>query len=108
MPSTTISRGNVLTEALLSVQMTPTQIAANASSTQTFSLVGALPTDYVDVFAPGAQTANVVVQGCWISSAGVMAVQFLNTSSVAVTPVSAAYSVNLVRAENTPLPSNMT
>lgn len=107
MPSTTVSRGNILFETILGVQITPGAIAANADSTVTVAVAGALVNDYVDVFPPGAQTRNVVIIGCWITSAGVMAVQFNNVSAVALTPVAGIYNVNLVRPENFPLPANV-
>lgn len=107
MPSNTLSRGNILNEVLLSVSLTPAQVAANSTATQTFAIPGALMTDYIDVFAQAAQVQNVIVAGCWISSAGIAAIQFLNTSAAAITPAQGTYTVNLVRPENTPLPANM-
>src|SRR6267142_1688522 len=109
MPSSTISRGNILNEVLLNVTLTPAVVAANATATQTFALPGALTTDYIADMstATSAQIGNILVVGCWVSQAGVVAIQFMNTSAVAVTPVSGGYSCNLIRPENTPVPSNM-
>jgi|SRR6266404_5458378 len=109
MPSSTISRGNILNEVLLNVTLTPTAVAANSTATQTFALPGALTTDYIADLstATGAQISNIVAVGCWVSQAGIVAVQFLNTSAAAVTPVSGGYSVNLIRPENTPVPNNV-
>ena len=107
MPSTTIGRGNALIDVVLGVQLTPTAIAANSDATVTALIPGALVGDYIDVFPPAAQTRNIVLIGCWISGANVMAVQFNNVSTAAVTPVSGIYSVNLVRPESLPLPANL-
>ncbi len=107
MPSTTISRGNVLNEVLIAVTLTPSAVAANASATQTFALPGALTTDFLEAFPVAAGTANIMIQNCWISSAGVAAIQWLNTSAAAITPATGTYNVNLLRPENIPLPSNV-
>ena len=69
MPSTTLSRGNILFEVVLGVQLTPAAVAGFQDSTQTFALPGALATDYVDVFPLTAQTRNMSIISCWISSA---------------------------------------
>ncbi len=107
MPSSTISRGNILNEVLIAVTLTPSSVAANASATQTFALPGALVFDFVETFPAAAGTANIIIQNCWVSSAGIAAIQWLNTSAAAITPATGTYNVNLLRPENIPLPPNM-
>ncbi len=109
MPSTTISRGNVLFEVVLGVQLTPASVAADTTGTQTFAIPGALTTDIITQLSTSTagQINNIIVAGAWITQAGIAAVQFLNTSAAAVTPVSGGYTVNLVRPENIPLPTNV-
>lgn len=109
MPSNTISRGNVLNEVLLQVQLTPASVAAFTTATQTFALPGVLTTDYVADLATltAAQTQSIIFVGCFVSQAGVVAYQVMNISAVAVTPVSGNYSCNVIRPENTPLPTSM-
>ena len=108
MPSTTISRGNVLYEVVLAVTLTPTSVAADTSATQTFALPGALTSDYLAIStATSGQANNILVVGCWVSQTGIAAIQFLNTSAAAVTPVSGGYVVNLARPENVPIPGTM-
>ncbi len=107
MPSSTISRGNILNEVLLAVTLTPAVVAANASSTQTFALPGSLTTDFLEAFPAAAGTVNILIQNCWISSAGIAAIQWLNTSAASVTPATGTYNVNLLRPENLPLPANV-
>ena len=107
MPSSTIARGNVLNEVLMAVALTPSVVAGASSSTQTFALPGSLTLDILEVTPLAAGTPNMIVQSCWISSAGIAAIQWLNTSAASVTPASGTYTVNLLRPENIPLPSNM-
>jgi hypothetical protein len=109
MPSSTLSRGNILNEVLLSVTLTPTSVAANTTATQTFALPGILTTDYLSAIAPltSAQIANILVVGAFVSAANVVAIQFMNTSAAAVTPVSGGYGINVIRPENVPVPGNM-
>ena len=107
MPSSTISRGNILNEVLIAVTLTPAAVAANSSATQTFALPGALATDFIETFPSAAGTANMMIQNCWVSSAGIVAIQWLNTSAAAITPATGTYNVNLLRPENIPLPPNM-
>ena len=107
MPSSTISRGNLLNEVLIAVTLTPSSVAALSSGTQTFALPGSLTTDFIETFPAAAGTANMLIQNCWVSSAGIVAIQWLNTSAVAITPATGTYNVNLLRPENIPLPANM-
>lgn len=110
MPSNTISRGNVLNEVVLAVTLTPQSVAANSTATQTFALPGILTTDLISSdMAPltAAQTQNIVFVNCFVSQAGVVAYQVLNTSAAAITPVSGVYGCNVIRPENIPLPTSM-
>ena len=107
MPSTTLARGNMLLEMVLSVTLTPSSVAANTFSTQTFALPGALATDLIGIENANQQIANIIVQSAWVSAAGVGVVQFMNVSAAAVTPSSGTYIVNLMRPEYIPLPANL-
>ena len=74
MPSSTISRGNLLNEVLIAVTLTPSSVAALSSGTQTFALPGSLTTDFIETFPAAAGTANMLIQNCWVSSAGIVAI----------------------------------
>jgi hypothetical protein len=107
MPSTTVQRGNVIFDTLVGITITPTVIAAFDTSTQTFAVPGILTSDCVYASESITQTKSVVLSNAFVPANGVLGIQFLNVSAVAVTPVAGLYQLSIQRPENLPLPGNL-
>jgi len=106
MPSTTISRGNVLSQTYIGPSLTPVSVASYTTAAQTFNIAGLLTTDIVQyVGLAGAQTAGVTGAECDVLTNGVLTVAFLNSTSGAVTPAPGTYVFCITRCENLPLPT---
>ena len=106
MPSTTISRGNVLSQTYIAPSLTPVAVAAYTTAAQTFNIAGLLTTDIVQyVGLQGNQTAGVTGAECDVLTNGVLTVAFINTTAASVTPTSGLYVFCITRCENLPLPT---
>jgi hypothetical protein len=104
MPSSTISRGNILVNMLIGLSITPTALTASTTTAQTFALPGALITDVVQASFNGAQTAGVGIANARISAVNVLEITFSNSTAGTPTPAAGIYTIALDRAENQPLP----
>lgn len=106
MPSTTIARGNVLSQTYIGPSLTPVSVAAYTTASQTFNIAGLQTTDIVQyVGLQGAQTAGVTGAECDVLTAGVLTVAFLNSTAGAVVPAAGIYVFSVTRVENLPLPT---
>jgi hypothetical protein len=104
MPSTTIARGNSLSTFYVSAPLAPTAVSTT-SGTQTYSLPGLLTTDNILIIGlVGAQTAGIAYAEAECLTAGVLSVQYVNTSGGSATPVTGNYVLQIVRSEG-PLPA---
>ncbi len=107
MPSTTISRGNILTNIMCGPTLTPTALTASTTTAQTFSVPGLLLNDAVNVTFNGAQTAGVGIGNAYVSALGVLTIVFTNSTAAGTpTPAAGVYLVLVDRAEYQPLPLN--
>jgi hypothetical protein len=107
MPSTTIARGNVLSQTYIAPRLTPVAVAAYTTAAQTFAIPGLLTTDIVQyVGLQGAQTAGVTGAECDVLTPGVLTVAFLNSTAAPVTPAAGFYVFSVTQAESQPLPVN--
>ena len=106
MPSTTISRGNVLSQTYIAPYLTPVSVAAYTTAAQTFNIAGLQTTDIVQyVGLSGAQTAGVTGAECDVFTNGVLTVAFLNSTAAGVVPAAGNYVFCITRCENLPLPT---
>ena len=106
MPSTTLSRGNVLTQIYIGPTLTPASVASYTTAAQNFNIAGLQTTDIVQyVGLAGAQTAGVTGAECDVLTPGVLTVAFLNSTAAPVTPASGIYVFCVTRCENLPLPT---
>jgi hypothetical protein len=107
MSSTTISRGNVLSQTFIGPSLTPVAVAAYTTAAQTFNIPGLQTTDIVQyVGLQGAQTAGVTGAECDVLTPGVLTVAFLNSTAASVTPAAGIYVFSVTTCENFPLPTN--
>jgi len=106
MPSTTISRGNVLSQSYIGPYLTPVSVASYTTAAQTFNIPGLQTTDIVQyVGLAGAQTAGVTGAECDVLTNNVLTVAFINSTAGAVTPTAGTYVFCVTRCENLPLPT---
>lgn len=106
MPSTTISRGNILINLLVGPTLTPTALTASTTTAQTFAIPGLQLNDVVGVTLNGAQTAGVGIGNAYVSAANVLTIVFTNSTAGTPTPAAGVYTIAVDRAEYLPLPVN--
>jgi len=107
MPSTTITRGNVLSTTIIGPSLTPAATASYTSAVQTFNIPGLLTTDVIQVVgAVGTQTAGILLGECDCYTNGVLSVQILNVTNASATAASGQYYFMVSRLEG-PAPANM-
>lgn len=100
MSSTTITRGNSHETFYVIPTITPAQVNANTTATQTFSLPGLQTTDLVLVQGVvGNQTAGIIVAEADCLAANVLTIQFGNMTGSAATPAAGQYVVQITRLE---------
>lgn len=89
--------GNVWKWGLFNYTLSPVSVANATSAEQTFAVTGLLTTDFVSVQKPTAQ-AGLGIVGSRVSSAGVLAITFMNATAATITPTaSEVYTVEVVR-----------
>jgi hypothetical protein len=110
MSSTTISRGNILEQFVIAPTLTPVALTTSSTqSLQTFAIAGLQSSDIVTFLQyQGNQTSNIIISNCDVASAGVLTVQFQNTSgaATAITPASGVYDFKVHRVEGLPVATN--
>jgi len=100
MPSTTITRGNVLSTTIIGPSLTPVATASYTSATQTFNVPGLLTTDIIKVIGlAGAQTSGIVVAQAYCAAVNVLTIQFGNITAGTLTPAAGAYTLEITRLE---------
>ena len=102
MPQTTIGRGNILYDWLLSVTLT---WSGTVGATSTAELTAAIPGlqfgDYIDMYLiGGGQVTGLTQINFRVSAPGVLAAQFSNSTAGALTPSVGPYLVNVCRPES--------
>jgi len=106
MPSTTISRGNILLNMILGVSLTPTALVASTTTAQNFTVPGLQLFDVITINLNGAQTAGVGIVNAYVSAANIMTVVFSNSTAGTPTPAAGTYVLTVDRSEYQPLPTN--
>lgn len=106
MPSTTVSRGNILVGFLIGPSLTPVSVLANTSAEQTFTVPGLLVGDVVGVTFNGVMTAGLGITNARVSAVNVLTVGFQNSTAGPLTPTAGTYTLSVERPENLPLPTN--
>lgn len=106
MPGTTVCRGNIIANFVISPTLTPVSVGAATSAEQSFTIPGLQVGDMVQVTAAVAQTAGIVIGNARVSAANILTVSFGNATAGGVIPAAGAYLVEVNRPESLPLPSN--
>lgn len=96
-----IIMGNAAALGVISVTLSPAQVAANTTAEQTFTVPGLQVSDFVDVNKPSAQ-AGLGLAAFRVSAANTLAITFSNNTASPITPTaSEVYSVLYVRKDST-------
>lgn len=97
-----IIMGNIQAAGVITVTLSPAQVAANTTAEQTFTVPGlVVATDYVSANKPTAQ-AGLGIVGARVSAADTIAITFSNNTASPITPTaSEAYKVFYVRQDST-------
>ena len=93
--------GNLVKQSVISVTLSPAEVAANTSAEQTFTVNGLRAGDFVSVNKPTAQ-AGLGIVGSRVSAANTLAVTFGNFTASGITPTAAqVYLVLVARKDST-------
>lgn len=96
-----IIMGNVAAMGVISVALSPAQVAANTTSEQTFTVPGLKVGDFVDINKPSAQ-AGLGIAAVRVSAANTLAIAFSNNTASPITPTAAeTYLVLYTRQDAT-------
>lgn len=96
-----IIMGNVAAMGVISVALSPAQVAANTTAEQTFTVPGLKVGDFVDINKPSAQ-AGLGIAAVRVSAANTLAVSFSNNTASPITPTAAeTYLVLYTRQDAT-------
>jgi len=106
MPSSTISRGNLLNQKLFALTLTPASVPAQSSNEQTFTVYGINVGDYLNCQYGVAQTAGILVGNVRVAAQNTAAIQFVNCTVSTATPAAGLYGFAWGRPENLPLDTN--
>lgn len=106
MPSTTISRGNIIANFVFAPVLTPVSVGAATSAEQSFTLLGLQVGDIVQITANVAQTAGITIGNARVSAANTLTVSFGNATAGGVIPAAGAYLIEVNRPESLPLPTS--
>ena len=93
--------GNLVTQSVISVTLSPALIAANTSAEQTFTVNGLRVGDWVCINKPTAQ-AGLGLDGARVSAANTLAITFGNYTGSNITPTaSQVYLILVARKDST-------
>ena len=103
---TTTSEGNIKGQWILAITISPSSVAPNTTAEQTFAVAGLQLGDMVDISKPTTQGGLGIVN-TRVSSAGVLAIAFVNATAATITPTaSEIYYIEVSRPENLTAASN--
>jgi hypothetical protein len=87
--------GNLVTQSVISVTLSPALIVLNTTAEQTFTVNGLKAGDMVCVNKPTTQ-AGLGIVGCRVSAANTLAITFSNNTGSSITPTAAQVYMVLV------------
>lgn len=95
-----LAEGNVDRAKILSVDVNLASVAGGAVATQTVTLPGVLPTDFVAIMKP-SNTAGLLIGGARCLTAGSIQITYGNPTGVAADPGNETYLILIVRTDST-------
>lgn len=98
--------GNLVKQSVISVTLSPAEVAANTSAEQTFTVNGIQPGDHVVVNKPTAQAGLGIVGAR--TALNTLYITFMNATGTPITPTaSQTYQVLLSRKDSTVTDGNI-
>lgn len=94
MATQDIVRGSVSLLHFLNVTLSPTSVSNASTIEQTFTVTGLKVGDYVSVVKPTSQV-GLGITNSRVSTAGVLAIQFMNCTAATITPTASEIYVIL-------------
>jgi len=92
--------GNLVTQSVISVTLSPALIVLNTTAEQTFTVNGLRVGDVVSINKPTTQ-AGLGIVGCRVSAANTLAITFSNNTGSSITPTAAqVYKVVVSRPDS--------
>lgn len=98
--SSGIIAGNVFSATVVSVSLTPAEVATITAPAQTFTVPGLRVGDAVWVTPPSV-TAGVAIANARVSAADTLSIQFVNPTAGNLTPAAGTHLVTVVRPDST-------
>jgi len=93
--------GNLVTQSVISVTLSPALIVLNTTAEQTFTVNGLRVGDVVSINKPTAQ-AGLGIVGSRVSAANTLGITFSNNTASSITPTAAqVYKVVVSRPDST-------
>lgn len=96
--SSGIIAGNVFSQTVLEVSLTPSAVSTVTAVEQTFTVTGVKLGDHVVVNPPGT-TSGVVQASARVSAADTVAIQYVNPTAGSVTPLAGTHRILVTRRE---------
>lgn len=81
---------------MISVSLTPSEVSANSTSEQAFTVEGVASNADVVVNGP-TQTSGVVMGQAFVSDKDEVTISFVNPTASGVTPASGTYKIRVLR-----------
>src|SRR5450631_703082 len=100
MPGTISAGGNILYSFMIQPTLTPVAVLAAITAEQSFTVKGLLPTDFIDCYFNGPQTAGIGIVNNRASAADTLQIGFANTTAGTLTPAAGIYLIVVSRAES--------
>ena len=105
MSSTTIARGNVLSSTVIQYTLASKTIA-DTSDEVSITVPDVQVGNVVFVSTGFANTAGVACVNARVTAANTIALDFINSTGASAVTVAGVYYLQIVKAENLPLPSS--
>lgn len=96
--SVTVTTGNILGAAVVSVSIAPVATAQNATVEQSFTVPGVRVGDFVEATAPGV-TSGIALSQSRVTAVNTVAIAFTNATSGSLTAPVGAYQFMILRPE---------
>lgn len=99
-----IINGNTYGSYVIQATIDVASVAANTTAEQTFTVPGLRLRDFVSVNKPSL-SAGLGVVNARVSAADTLALTFSNSTAGAINPAAEVYTINVIRAEGSVLPT---
>ncbi len=98
--SSGVTAGNVFSQTVLEVSLTPAAVLTITAVEQTFTVPGVKLGDHVVVNPPGT-TSGVIQGSARVSAADTVAIQYVNPTVGSVTPLAGTHRILVTRRDGT-------